>query len=96
MLLLIPAIDLKGSHCVQLVGGKTDHVEVELPDPVNVARRWMAEGAQRLHIIDLDAALESGDNSEMIRKILDVANVPVQVGGGVRHSEHVQQLLELV
>ena len=57
-----PAVDLKGGRCVQLVGGRPENVAVSLPDPVAAAERWYEAGFGTLHVVDLDAALGSGDN----------------------------------
>ncbi len=57
-MLLIPAIDLKNGQCVRLRQGKMDDVTVFSDDPVAVAKRWADEGAQRLHVVDLDGALK--------------------------------------
>jgi phosphoribosylformimino-5-aminoimidazole carboxamide ribotide isomerase len=88
------AIDLRGGQAVQLVGGRTDAQKIALPDPVEVAQRWLDAGFRGLHVVDLDAALGAGDNRGVIAEILDVATVPVQVGGGVRDAEAIDALLE--
>jgi phosphoribosylformimino-5-aminoimidazole carboxamide ribotide isomerase len=92
-MIAIPAIDLRESHCVQLVGGDPDREAVRLSDPLHVARRWVAAGFQRLHVADLDAALGRGDNRPIVRDILRHADTPVQVGGGVRDDETFASLL---
>lgn len=89
------AIDLRGGRVVQLVGGEPGTERVSLPDPAAVARQWIDRGFAALHVVDLDAALGVGDNMEAVHAILDAAgDVPVQVGGGVRTTVHVQSLLE--
>lgn len=92
-MLAIPAIDLRDSHCVQLVGGDPDREAVRLADPVHIARRWVATGFTRLHVVDLDAALGRGDNRPLVGDLLRHAEVPVQVGGGVRDDETFAALL---
>ncbi len=92
-MLAIPAIDLRDAHCVQLVGGDYAQEAVRLDDPVQVARRWVAAGFSRLHVVDLDAATGRGENRAIIRDLLRHADVPVQVGGGVRDDEAVATLL---
>jgi phosphoribosylformimino-5-aminoimidazole carboxamide ribotide isomerase len=88
------AIDLRGGRVVQLVGGRPDAERVSLPDPAGVARRWVECGFAALHVVDLDAALGSGDNSAAIEAVLAAAgNVPVQVGGGVRTTARAESLL---
>ena len=93
-MLLIPAIDLKNGQCVRLRQGKMDDVTVFSPDPVAVAKRWADEGAQRLHVVDLDGAIKGQPiNIKVVEKIVGAVKVPVQVGGGIRDEETVQRLL---
>lgn len=93
---LIPAIDLKNGQCVRLRQGKFDDVTVFSNDPAAVAKRWVDEGAQRLHVVDLDGAVKgTPPNFKTIEKIVKAVKVPVQVGGGVRDEETVQKLLEI-
>ncbi len=90
---VIPAVDLRDGHCVQLVGGAYDAERVRLPDPVAQALKWERMGAPVLHVVDLDAATGRGDNSILVKAILDALTIPVQVGGGVRSAEAVATLL---
>jgi phosphoribosylformimino-5-aminoimidazole carboxamide ribotide isomerase len=93
-MLLIPAIDLKQGKCVRLRQGKMDDVTVFSDDPVAVAKRWADEGAQRLHVVDLDGAVKGQPlNLKMVEKIVAGVKVPVQVGGGIRDEDTVQRLL---
>jgi phosphoribosylformimino-5-aminoimidazole carboxamide ribotide isomerase len=93
-MLLIPAIDLKNGQCVRLRQGKMDDVTVFSDDPVAVAKRWCDEGAQRLHIVDLDGAIKGLPiNIKVIEKIVASVKVPVQIGGGIRDEDTVQRLL---
>ena len=92
---VIPAIDVKGGRCVQLVGGKPGTEKVSIEDVVGVARRWESEGAEMIHIIDLDSALGTGNNETLIEKVAATVSIPVQVGGGVRTEEHVSRLFEI-
>ena len=93
-MLLIPAIDLKNGQCVRLRQGKIDDVTVFSPDPVAVARRWADEGAQRLHVVDLDGAIKGQPlNIKWVEKIVGAVKIPVQVGGGIRDEDTVQRLL---
>jgi phosphoribosylformimino-5-aminoimidazole carboxamide ribotide isomerase len=89
----IPAVDLKGGRCVQLVGGRPDDERVSLPDPVAVARRWYAAGFGTLHVVDLDAALGSGDNRALALRVAEESPAEVQVGGGVRSDALADELL---
>lgn len=90
----VPAVDLKGGRCVQLVGGRPEDERVSLPDPEAVARRWWRTGFATLHVVDLDAALGVGDNLGLIRRILSTTEADVQVGGGVRDDARADALLE--
>jgi len=93
-MLLIPAIDLKNGQCVRLRQGKMDDVTVFSPDPVAVAKRWADEGAQRLHVVDLDGAIKGQPiNLKVVEKIVGAVKIPVQVGGGIRDEDTVQRLL---
>lgn len=93
-MIAIPAVDLRGGNCVQLVGGDYADERVRLDDPYSVARDWATQGFTRLHIVDLDAATGRGDNASIIRDILRDSAVPVQVGGGVREESRIERLLE--
>lgn len=93
-MIAIPAIDLRGGHCVQLVGGDYDREAVRLDDPLAVAREWVHAGFTRLHVVDLDAATGRGANAEAIRELLRDSPIPVQVGGGVRDENRIERLLE--
>ena len=92
-MIAIPAVDLKGGRVVQLVGGVPEQERISLPEPVGVAEQWVENGFAALHVIDLDAALDTGSNSTIIREILEAVDVPVQVGGGVRDEAAVDALL---
>lgn len=90
----IPALDLRGGACVQLVGGSYAAEAVRLPDPPAVAASWSAAGFAELHIIDLDGATGAGSNDSLISEILRESRVECQVGGGVRSTGAVASLLE--
>lgn len=91
---IIPAVDILDHRVVQLVGGVPGTEQVTLPDPLTTASDWEAKGARRLHIIDLDAALGRGHNAQVIRRIVERSNVPVQVGGGIRSTEVAEYFLD--
>ena len=93
-MIAIPAVDLRDGACVQLVGGSFAQERVRLENPVDVARSWEHYGFHRLHVVDLDAATGRGSNIAVVRSLLFDSGVPIQVGGGVRSSELVQELLE--
>jgi phosphoribosylformimino-5-aminoimidazole carboxamide ribotide isomerase len=90
----IPAIDLRGGACVQLVGGDYDHERVRVPDPIAQARAFHDAGFRALHVVDLDAATGRGNNAGVIETILDANLGEVQVGGGVRSIESARALCE--
>jgi phosphoribosylformimino-5-aminoimidazole carboxamide ribotide isomerase len=90
---IIPAIDLRDGKCVRLYQGDYGKETVFSDDPVSVALRWQSEGARRLHIVDLDGAVQGKlVNLETIEDILAVIDIPIQVGGGIRTMETVEQL----
>jgi phosphoribosylformimino-5-aminoimidazole carboxamide ribotide isomerase len=91
--IVIPAIDLRGGRAVRLLRGDPSAETSYSEDPVAVAVRFQEEGARRLHVIDLDAALEEGDNRDAIKEICHSVAVPVQVGGGVRTIEAIGDVL---
>ena len=92
-MIAIPAIDLRDGACVQLVGGSYAEERVRLEKPVAVACRWAGCGFRRLHVVDLDAATGNGSNAAIITAILDDDDVDVHVGGGVRTTTRVEELL---
>ena len=91
---VIPAVDIKDGKCVQLVGGVPDNVLISLDDPVAVAQHWIDEGADVLHIIDLDGAFGKARNLKIVYKIAKL-DAFVQVGGGVRSHDDVNDLLKI-
>ena len=93
-MIAIPAVDLRDGACVQLVGGSFAQEKVRLENPVDVARSWQNYGFRRLHVVDLDAATGRGSNIPVVRSLLFDSGVPIQVGGGVRTDELVEELLE--
>lgn len=94
-MLLIPAIDLKNGQCVRLRQGRMDDVTVFSDDPVAFAKKWVDQGAQRLHVVDLDGAFKGEPvNIDKIEKIAAAVKVPVQVGGGIRDEKAVQRYLD--
>jgi phosphoribosylformimino-5-aminoimidazole carboxamide ribotide isomerase len=92
-MIAIPAVDLREGACVQLVGGDYAEERVRLTDPVSVAREWARFGFQRLHVVDLDAAMGRGSNREIVNDLLHEGAAEIQVGGGVRSTTQVDELL---
>jgi len=91
---VIPAVDIMGGECVQLVGGDPKTKKV-YGDPVEMAKKWVEEGGRMLHVVDLDAALGLGENLTTIKSIRAETSVPIFVGGGVRDEDKVHELMEL-
>ncbi len=90
---IIPAIDLRNGKCVRLYQGDYEKETVFSDDPVATALRWQFEGARRLHLVDLDGAAEGEPrNLDAIGKIVAAVGIPVQVGGGIRTIETIEQL----
>ncbi len=94
---LIPAIDLMNGKIVRLTHGdpKTAKVYSQFGGPVETAKKWQADGAKKLHIIDLDAALGMGNNLSVIAGIAENTHFPIQVGGGIRNIAAVEKVLGL-
>jgi len=91
----IPAVDIRGGRCVRLVQGDFARETRYADDPAEMARHWQAEGAHRLHVVDLDGARDGiRTNSDVIRRLLRSVDVPVQVGGGIRSLETARALLD--
>jgi phosphoribosylformimino-5-aminoimidazole carboxamide ribotide isomerase len=96
MMLIIPAIDLKEGKCVRLERGVMSTATVYSDDPATTAKRWELEGAQWLHVVDLDGAFaKQPRNREAIGSIVQSVDIPVQVGGGVRTLETLSTYFEL-
>jgi phosphoribosylformimino-5-aminoimidazole carboxamide ribotide isomerase len=95
-MIVFPALDLRGGRCVRLEQGRPEKELVFSDDPVAVARRWAEEGAQWLHVVDLDAALGlSSHNLEVLRGIVETVPIPVQFGGGLRDMKSIEEVLSL-
>ena len=93
-MLVIPAIDLKAGRCVRLYQGDLHQATVYSDDPVATALRWQNEGAERLHVVDLDGAVSgTGVNTTVIEQICLALTISVQVGGGIRDLAAVERLL---
>jgi phosphoribosylformimino-5-aminoimidazole carboxamide ribotide isomerase len=94
---LIPAVDLMNGKIVRLTHGdpKTAKVYDQFGGPVETAKKWQADGAGKIHIIDLDAALGTGNNLSVIAEIVENIDLPIQVGGGIREVEAAEKLLKL-
>ena len=95
-MIVIPAIDLKDGKCVRLAQGDFGRVTVYADDPVAMACNWQEQGAQRLHLVDLDGSLAGAPkNSASIRDILKAVSLPVEVGGGIRNRAIIEDYLAM-
>jgi phosphoribosylformimino-5-aminoimidazole carboxamide ribotide isomerase len=92
-MMVIPAIDLRGGRCVRLVRGDPAEETVYETDPIAVARTFESDGAARLHIVDLDAALGTGSNRTVVTGVCQSVSSPVQLGGGLRTMDAIARAL---
>lgn len=93
-MIIFPAIDIKGGRCVRLTQGRMDAETVYSNEPWEVARKWEALGAEVIHLVDLDGAVEgNAKNLGVIEKITSSVNVPVQIGGGIRDEKTAEAYL---
>jgi len=95
-MIVIPAIDLRRGQCVRLREGRADQETVFSDDPVAMARRWKADGAERLHVVDLDGAFagEPRQTALVATLVAAVDPVPVEVGGGLRTLEALEAAID--
>ena len=96
-MLLIPAIDLKDGHCVRLKQGDMDQSTVFSDNPADMALQWVAKGARRLHLVDLNGAFAGKpQNYSAIRSILKAVgdDIPVQLGGGIRDLDTIEKYID--
>lgn len=95
-MIVFPAIDLKEGKAVRLLQGRMEDSIVYAENPLEVAQRFLAEGSQFLHVVDLDGAFAGKPvNDEVIRNIVEKVSLRVQVGGGIRTLERIEELLQL-
>jgi phosphoribosylformimino-5-aminoimidazole carboxamide ribotide isomerase len=93
-MIIFPAIDIRGGKCVRLTEGRFDAETVYADDPVAMARRWAAEGAEYLHVVDLDGALAGQPvNLAIVAGIAASVGIPVQLGGGIRTLAGIEAVL---
>jgi len=90
---LYPAVDVQGGRVVRLRQGEAERATAYADDPVAVARQFARDGARWVHFVDLDRALGRGDNRALARRFLSAAGVPVQVGGGLRTEQAIDEML---
>jgi phosphoribosylformimino-5-aminoimidazole carboxamide ribotide isomerase len=95
-MLIIPAVDIKEGRCVRLLQGRKESETVFSHDPSAMAARWEEEGAEMLHVVDLDGAFEKGPrNLEAVKSVVKKVQIPVQLGGGIRTLESISMYLDL-
>ena len=82
-LVLLPAVDVAGGTAVRLVRGKTG-TETSYGDPLAAARAWVDDGAEWIHLVDLDAAFGRGSNHELLARVIGELDVAVELSGGIR------------
>lgn len=94
MIKIIPAVDISRGRCVRLTRGRIEDATVYFDDPLDAAKRWVEEGAEMLHLIDLDAAVGVGENIEEVKRVIKGVGIPVEVGGGIRSLERARGYVE--
>jgi phosphoribosylformimino-5-aminoimidazole carboxamide ribotide isomerase len=93
---IIPAVDIKNGRCVRLREGRADAETIFSEYPQKMAQQWVEQGAERLHLVDLDGAFEKGPRNEaVIEEIVKTTPVPIQLGGGIRDLKTVESYLSL-
>ena len=94
-MIILPAIDLQNGRCVRLRQGRAEDATVYSDDPAAMARQWLAQGAQALHVVDLDGAFAGAPKHlDVVTQIVAAMNgVPVELGGGLRTDDDVRRAL---
>ena len=90
-MIIYPYIALQGGRCVNLMRGRIDEPHIYDVDPLETAMRFAAEGADWIHVVDLDAVTASGSNAELIREMIRKTEAPIQVAGGIRTLEQARE-----
>ena len=90
-MIVVPAIDIRKGRVVRLTQGRASDETTYGEDPVAVARRWEGEGAERIHLVDLDAAIDSMAQTDTVAAVIAAVKLPVEVGGGIRSLEDAQR-----
>lgn len=95
-MIIFPAIDIRGGKCVRLLKGDFEKETVFSDKPEEMAKKWQAQGAEFLHLVDLDGALAGkSQNLATVEKILAAVDIPVELGGGIRTLESIDEVLAL-
>lgn len=96
MMIIFPAIDIRNGKCVRLTEGRFDQETIFADCPADMAKKWVSQGAEFLHVVDLDGALAGKSiNLAAIKEIIDCVDIPVQLGGGIRTIENIREVLAL-
>ena len=95
-MMIFPAIDLRGGHCVRLYKGDFSKEEIFSDHPGEMAQKWESMGAKYLHVVDLDGA-RAGQSANLaaVREILDSVRIPIELGGGIRTMEQIDAMISL-
>ena len=95
-MIIFPAIDIKNGKCVRLKQGVKDDETIYFDNPVEVAKRWESEGAEYLHLVDLDGAFDGKpQNLEVVKDIVKALDIPVELGGGIRDEEIAKMYVDI-
>ncbi|OQX14243.1 MAG: 1-(5-phosphoribosyl)-5-[(5-phosphoribosylamino)methylideneamino]imidazole-4-carboxamide isomerase [Desulfobacteraceae bacterium IS3] len=95
-MIVIPAVDIKDGRCVRLLQGRMDAETVFSDDPAAMAKQWEDQGAERIHVVDLNGAFEKcPQNLEAVKKILETVKAEIQVGGGIRSRDTAKMYFDL-
>ncbi len=94
-MMIIPAVDLMEGKCVRLIQGDPRRKKVYYEDPLKAAEHFLEQGARMIHLVDLDAAMMTGENTNAIKRIVKNMPIRVQVAGGIRSLESIEKMLKL-
>ena len=94
-MLIIPAVDLMEGKCVRLIKGDPKRCKIYYDDPLEAAELFLEQGAQMIHLVDLDAAMMRGENVSVIEKIINNIPLKIQVAGGIRSLDKIDSILNL-
>lgn len=95
-MIIFPAIDIKNGRCVRLEQGDFNKEKVFSENPAEVAQNFEKLGAEYIHLVDLDGALDGElKNKKVISEIIEAVNIPLELGGGIRNLERIEELIDL-
>lgn len=95
-MIVIPAVDIKGGKCVRLRQGLMEEETIFSDNPEEMALKWQEKGAKRLHLVDLDGAVNGEtSNKKVVQNIVKMVSVPVQLGGGIRNMETIGEYIDM-